>query len=105
MKKLIHFGIIYILLFTSCGETKLKPQIDESIKSEELPDQESSSAQITFTEEGKLRAILYSDNIKVLGNKKEKGCLFFASGRRASTKTVKTEGRGYWAKGQRIVSR
>ena len=50
----------------------MKPQIDASINSEELPDQESKNAVITFTEEGKLKAILYSDNIKVLGDKNEK---------------------------------
>jgi LPS export ABC transporter protein LptC len=64
--------LLFVIFLSNCGETKLKPQIDETISSDELPDQESTKATITFTEEGKLKAILYSDNIKVLGEKKEK---------------------------------
>jgi LPS export ABC transporter protein LptC len=72
--RLIASLFITILFFSvySCSEEKLKPQIDATINSEELPDQESKQAVITFTEEGKLKAILYSDNIKVLGDKSEK---------------------------------
>ena len=73
MKKLIFLSIsIMFLCLYGCSEEKLKPQIDASINSEELPDQESKNAVITFTEEGVLKAILYSDNIKVLGEKNEK---------------------------------
>ena len=68
---LIYF-FLATLFFTHCSEKKLKPQIDETITSEELPDQESKNAKITFTEEGKLKAILFADNIKVIGNKNEK---------------------------------
>lgn len=64
--------IVLVLISLGCKEEKLKPKIDASIASEELPDQESKNAKITFTEEGKLKAILYSDNIKVLGDKSEK---------------------------------
>jgi len=59
-------------LFFSCSETKLKPKIDNSVSSEELPDQESRNAKITFTEEGKLKAILFADVIKVISEKSEK---------------------------------
>ena len=61
-----------LLLIFGCNETKLKPKIDLTVTSGELPDQESKNATITFTEEGHLRAILYADNIKVLGYKNEK---------------------------------
>lgn len=73
MRKIIFllFACLFFIL-VGCSEEKLKPQIDLTISSEELPDQESNDAVITFTEEGKLKAILYSDNIKVLGEKKEK---------------------------------
>ncbi|MBK7104213.1 MAG: LPS export ABC transporter periplasmic protein LptC [Ignavibacteriae bacterium] len=71
MKKFLLVIFIVIINF-SCGESKLKPQTDNSINSEEIPDQESKKAKITFTESGKLKAILYSDVIKVLGNKNEK---------------------------------
>lgn len=72
MKNLSVLVIFCTVLLFGCKEEKLKPKIDITIASEELPDQESKNAKITFTEEGKLRAILYSDNIKVLGDKDEK---------------------------------
>ncbi|MFZ1290986.1 MAG: LPS export ABC transporter periplasmic protein LptC [Melioribacteraceae bacterium] len=64
--------LLNLFLIIACGETKLKPQIDNSVNSEEIPDQESKKATITFTESGKLKAVLYSDVIKVLGDKNEK---------------------------------
>jgi len=66
------FGIILLTLFYACNEKKLKPQIDNSVSSEDLPDQQSKNATITFTENGKIKAILYSDEIRVLGDKNEK---------------------------------
>lgn len=65
-------SLLILILVFGCNEEKLKPQIDVNVNSEELPDQESKNAKITFTEEGVIRAILYSDNIKVLGDKNEK---------------------------------
>ncbi|MDX1701095.1 MAG: LPS export ABC transporter periplasmic protein LptC [Melioribacteraceae bacterium] len=64
--------IVISILFIACSEEKLKPQIDSTIRSEELPDQESNNATITFTEEGVLKAILYADNIKVLVDQNKK---------------------------------
>lgn len=73
MRKIIFLSFAFLFfILVGCSEEKLKPQIDLTISSEELPDQESNDAVITFTEEGKLKAILYSDNIKVLGGKNEK---------------------------------
>lgn len=72
MKYFTFFLFALVLISFGCKEEKLKPKIDASIASEELPDQESKNAKITFTEEGKLKAILYSDNIKVIGDKSEK---------------------------------
>ena len=71
MKIFILFLALTVVLM-SCSEEKLKPQIDSTIRSDELPDQESNNATITFTEEGVLKAILYADNIKVLGEQNEK---------------------------------
>ncbi len=73
MRKFFFAFIFLILaLLISCGETKLKPQIDHSISSDEIPDQESRDATITFTEDGKLKAVLYSDTIRVIESKNEK---------------------------------
>jgi len=70
--QIVFVFFVLIISFISCTSDKLKPKIDRSINSEELPDQESSEATITFTEEGKLKAILYADNIKVLDDKNKK---------------------------------
>lgn len=71
MRYLISLMFLIISL-VGCSEEKLKPQIDTSIRSDELPDQESNNATITFTEEGLIKAILYADNIKVLGDQNKK---------------------------------
>lgn len=73
MIKLFFVNILFLsLILFSCGEAKLKPNTDKSINSDDIPDQESKNAVITFTESGKLKAVLYSDIIKVFGNKYEK---------------------------------
>lgn len=73
MSSYSYFKFVFlVLIFSACGETKLNPQIDNSLSSDQIPDQESRNATITFTEDGKLKAILYSDVIKVLGDKNEK---------------------------------
>lgn len=73
MTKFFTIVTLFILAFLySCGETKLEPQIDNSINSEDLPDQQSIDATITFTEDGKLKAILNSDKISVMGESREK---------------------------------
>ncbi len=72
MKKVLNI-ILFILAFgllTFCNETKVEPKV-ALISSEDLPDQESHNAKITFTEEGKLKAILYSDTIQVFSEKRE----------------------------------
>ncbi len=68
----MFFVLFLLFVLASCTETKLKPKIDNSVSSEELPDQESRNAKITFTEEGKLKAILFADVIKVISEKSEK---------------------------------
>ncbi len=64
------FFILIVFTFTFCNETKVEPKV-ALISSEKLPDQESHNAKITFTEEGKLKAILFSDTIKVFSEKRE----------------------------------
>lgn len=63
--------LIILLSIVACNEKKIEPQVT-LVGSEELPDQESHDAKITFTEEGKLKAILYADTIKVYSEKREK---------------------------------
>jgi LPS export ABC transporter protein LptC len=71
MRNLVIF-LTSILIFYACGESKLKPQIsleDESVK---IPDQETWDSEIIISEDGILKAIVYSDHIEVLSEEKSK---------------------------------
>lgn len=69
MKFLILF--FTIIIFFSCGDEKIKPVIDSSINENEIPSQESWNSKILFTEDGKLKAILYSQHLLKYDDKKE----------------------------------
>jgi LPS export ABC transporter protein LptC len=56
--------LLGLLLFISCTEDKIQPQLQNQIGTEEIPSHESWNSKITFTEFGKLKAILYSDHLK-----------------------------------------
>lgn len=68
----VLFILILSVLLVTCSDKKLKPKIENEILSEEMPDQESKDAVITFTESGKIKAIIHSKNIKVFSNSREK---------------------------------
>ncbi len=58
-----------LISFFSCSEEKIKPEIVKTpIK--EIPIQESFNSKIYFSEEGKLKAILYADHLKMYENPK-----------------------------------
>ncbi|MCF8243244.1 MAG: LPS export ABC transporter periplasmic protein LptC [Melioribacteraceae bacterium] len=71
MKHLIII-LFSTLLILSCGDEKIKPKIDAEINEEGRPVQESWNAEIYFTENGTLQAILYSDHLMVYDKKKMK---------------------------------
>lgn len=64
--------LLSLILLFACSETKLKPKTDNSVNGDELPDQQSFDAIINFSEAGKKKAVLYSDIITVMEEKKEK---------------------------------
>lgn len=49
----------------------MKPEIDESLNKKNIPVQESWDSEIFFSEDGILKAILYTDNLKVYERPKE----------------------------------
>ncbi len=53
-----------VFLFSACGEEKFKPQIDATLSAGQIPVQESWDTKIVFTEDGKTKAVLYSDHIR-----------------------------------------
>jgi LPS export ABC transporter protein LptC len=71
MKKLAILLSIIIFL-CSCGDSKLKPQISLEEGADKIPDQETWGSEIIVTEDGVLKAIVYSDHISVLSEEKEK---------------------------------
>ena len=68
MKHLLIYFSLYLLFF-GCSESRIKPQVDSSVGTEEIPSQESWNSEIIFSEEGKLKAILFADHISVFDNK------------------------------------
>lgn len=64
MKSMLISFIILIFLF-SCSEEKIQPQIEKSIIEGEIPSNESWNSKIIFTDEGKVKAILYSNHLKM----------------------------------------
>lgn len=64
MKKYLLSLIIFISLF-SCSEEKIQPQIEKSVIQGEIPSNESWNSKIIFTDDGKIKAVLYSNHLKM----------------------------------------
>ncbi|GAB4129392.1 MAG: LPS export ABC transporter periplasmic protein LptC [Ignavibacteriales bacterium] len=71
MKKKYLLLVLMMFLY-SCESQKIKPKIQVDLENKNYPVQESWNSKIIFTDEGKLKAILYSKNIKVFENPREK---------------------------------
>jgi len=64
MKKL--FAIIFFsVLLISCSDEKIQPSIEKTIVQGEIPSNESWNSKIMFTDEGKLKAVLFTDHLKM----------------------------------------
>jgi len=66
------YYLLLAIVFLGCESHKLKPKIQVDLENKNYPVQESWDSKIIFTEDGILRAILYSENIKVFENPREK---------------------------------
>lgn len=71
LKCVFYVFFLLPLIFQACSDEKLKPQIANATKSKDLPSQESWNSKVLFTEEGKLKAILFSDHIMMYTEKSE----------------------------------
>lgn len=71
-KRIFYYLLIPFIFFLGCQSQKLKPKIHIDLENKNLPVQESWNSKIIFTENGILRAIMYSRNIKVFENPREK---------------------------------
>jgi len=64
-------ALILIILFSlSCSEEKVQPQVEHSVTIGEIPSNESWNSKTTFTDEGKIRAVLYSNHLKMFDKQK-----------------------------------
>lgn len=59
-----YFISLLIIMLISCSEEKIKPVIENNSSQTEIPSHESWNSKITFTNEGKIRAVLFSDHLK-----------------------------------------
>lgn len=69
MRRILSFLIF--ISFTHCTSDRVKPAIDASIKVEELPSQESWNSIITFSDSGKIKAIMNTGHLRVFDEAKE----------------------------------
>lgn len=60
-------SLIYALIFfavVSCSDEKIKPIVENNRSETEIPSHESWNSKITFTNDGKIRAVLFSNHLK-----------------------------------------
>ena len=60
-----------LFLFPFCSSKRVKPSVDGKLSVEELPSQESWNSIITFSDSGKISAILYAGHLRKYDDKKE----------------------------------
>jgi len=63
--RFLLFILCSVLLFISCNEEKLKPQVDKNFITDSSPIQESWNSKIYFSEEGKLKAVLHAKYLRM----------------------------------------
>lgn len=56
-------GILLLIVFSSCSEDKVKPTINFELNQDRIPSQESWNSKILFTEEDRIKAVLFSDHL------------------------------------------
>jgi LPS export ABC transporter protein LptC len=60
-----------LFLFPFCSSKRVKPSVDGKFSVEELPSQESWNSVITFSDSGKISAILYAGHLRKYEDKRE----------------------------------
>jgi LPS export ABC transporter protein LptC len=64
-------SIIFILFIAGCSNDNVKPTINTSLKSSELPSQESWNSTIVFSDSGKTKAILTTGHLRAFDQLQE----------------------------------
>lgn len=69
--KLFVLILSILFLFPFCSSKRVKPSVDGMLNVEELPSQESWNSVVTFSDSGKISAILYSGHLRKYDDKRE----------------------------------
>ncbi|MFA7290518.1 MAG: LPS export ABC transporter periplasmic protein LptC [Melioribacteraceae bacterium] len=69
MKKVLLI-ILLIFSFIRCGEENLKPEIDTN-ESKDMPVQESWNSKIIFSQDGRIKAVLFTKHLEIFEDKNE----------------------------------
>ena len=69
--KLLLIVITSLLIFSKCSSDRIKPSIDKNLIVEKLPSQESWNSSVTFSDSGKIKAILYARHLSMFYETKE----------------------------------
>ncbi len=69
--KFIPIIILSFLFLQFCTSNRVKPSVDANLKTEELPSQESWNSTITFSDSGKIKAILWTGHLRKYDEKHE----------------------------------
>src|SRR5512147_2681429 len=70
-----HIAILLILLIllilVGCADEKIKPSVNPSLNTHEIPAQESWDAEIFFSDSGKTKAVLDAGHLRMFENARE----------------------------------
>ena len=70
----MKFGIFilsFLILFPFCSSKRVNPSVNGNLNAQELPSQESWNSIITFSDSGKISAILYAGHLRKYDDKRE----------------------------------
>jgi len=62
--KFFLFTFLSFLFVISCTKEKIQPQVETTSVQGEIPSNESWNSKITFTENGRIKAVLFTDHLK-----------------------------------------
>jgi LPS export ABC transporter protein LptC len=68
----IFYIVITTLILSACSSEKVKPKVDYTIEDSNIPMQESWNSEIIFSEDGSIKAKLFSDHIRIYNEPREK---------------------------------
>lgn len=69
--KYFSLFLISLLLFQFCSSKRVKPSVDTNIAATQLPSQESWNTTVTFSDSGKIKAVLWAGHIMKFDEKRE----------------------------------